>query len=199
MKAVIFLGLFAAAIGNAMADGDECSESVLAAITGTEEYTECHHATGLAYSSEELTTELTADMLTAICATPACLTVVEDITALGIDECELNEVHLMKDIAEPILAACGNSSSTGGSSSGMDAVETISDDDDDHDASDDTTGSGEHAHGSSTNSSTSTDKMTGSSTGNSTSSGSSSNSAAPVAVNLVASALALTGLASLLI
>ncbi|KAF1319360.1 Elicitin-like protein, partial [Globisporangium splendens] len=58
----------------------------------------------------------TADTLTRICASTACLNVVSAVQALNLGDCTLLGLQLETDLLTPITTACSGTSATAGSS-----------------------------------------------------------------------------------
>lgn len=186
MKLARSLAMLAAATSGVLAQHEDCSEAVIASITAMHEYEHCNRDTGLAFSAND-STALTTELLAQICATPDCVALAADIVAMGVQECEVNGVHLLMDIVEPIEEACGSSSASGAGSvtAGSVEMEMEESDDDNDDSAEATAASSATSNSSSTSSNSTAATPTPSSTA----------SGAPTAT-LAATALLLTGAAA---
>lgn len=128
MKLTHCLAVLTTALSSAVAQHEDCSETVIASITEMHEYEHCNRDTGFEFSANG-SSELTPELLAQLCATHDCVDLAADIVAMAISECEVNGVHLLMDIVEPITAACASGASTSGSTTAGSVEMEASDDD----------------------------------------------------------------------
>lgn len=97
-----------AASAAAVAVAEECDATSLAELAVTDDYTQCETDSGYTLASLAAPNSTTAQTM---CASTACLTLLDRIDALNFGDCTIGNLTVATDIVAPIDAVCASSSS----------------------------------------------------------------------------------------
>nr|QYE52134.1 elicitin-like protein [Pythium porphyrae] len=99
-----FAVLAALAISTVAAADVQCQLAVLAPLLQDADLTACAAASGLQFPPTAAPTE---EVVTKVCATPACQSILAKVEATGLGDCVLGAIKLESQLINPIKEACG--------------------------------------------------------------------------------------------